>query len=232
MGRTVAIIEARMTSSRLPGKVLAPILGRPMLELLIERALRAHLLDGVIVATTNNASDDPVEALCHRLDVGCHRGSENDVLGRVLEAAQAFDVDVIVELTGDNPFTDPVAIDAVVQRYRDSGCDFAANMLERTFPLGLDIRVFSTELLRRVAAATVDPYDREHVSTYIYGHPEEFSLCNVTAPPGESAAEVRLTVDTPEDLERAREIFGRLYPHKPDFSTADVLRLIAEQPSL
>ena len=233
MQRTVAIIEARMASSRLPGKVLAPVLGRPMLELLIERISRARLLDGIVVATTTNPQDDAVEQLCARLAVGCYRGSEDDVLARVLEAADAFEAGVIVELTADNPLLDPGVIDLVIGRYRHGDCDFAANMLERGFPVGLDTLVFSTELLRRVASITNDPADREHVSLYIYNHPEQFRLCNVAATGlPEGAARVRLTVDVPEDLDLIRRIYGALYPKRPEFSTSEVLAYVAEEDSV
>jgi spore coat polysaccharide biosynthesis protein SpsF len=227
MSLTVATIEARMSSSRLPGKVLAPILGRPMLELLIERVQRAALLDGIVVATTTNPADDAIAQLAQHLGIGCYRGSESDVLARVLEAAETFSADVIVELTGDNPVIDPAVIDLVVKRYREWGCDYVSNTLQRTFPLGLDTQVFATEVLRRVATLTDNPSDREHVSIYIYSHPEEFTLCNVTSDLPADAAQLRLTVDSIEDLERVRRIYEQLYPASPEFTTEDVLREVA-----
>ncbi|MDD1664201.1 MAG: glycosyltransferase family protein, partial [Methanomicrobiales archaeon] len=177
--KTAAIIEARMTSTRLPGKVLLPVLGRPLLDHLIERLKRARTLDQIIVATTTNATDDPVEALARNLGCGCFRGSEEDVLERVLSAAHRFGVDLIVEITGDCPLMDPAIVDILVETYRLNRYDYVSNVLERTYPRGMDTQVFPTKVLDEVARLTDDPVDHEHVSLYIYNHPERFSLHNV-----------------------------------------------------
>lgn len=229
---TVATVEARMTSTRLPGKVLMPILGRPMLALLIERLQRSRTLDAIVIATTSNPQDDPVSGLAEQLGVGCYRGSEHDVLDRVVRAAQAAEAEVIVEITGDCPLIDPEVIDRLVEVYRSAGVDYVANVLERTYPAGLDTQVFARELLERVAWETQDPDDREHVSLYIYRHPEFFSLLNVESGLASRYSDIRLTVDTAEDFSLVREIYEELYPVAPDFGTADVLALLDRRPDL
>ena len=230
--RTVAIVQARMTSTRLPGKILRPILGRPMLALLVERLQRARRLDGVVVATTVRPTDDPVEALTRQLGVGCFRGSEDDVLDRVVRAARAFDAELIVEITGDCPLIDPGVIDELVDTFAAHDVDYVSNVLERTYPRGLDTQVFPTRVLEEVARLTQDPVDREHVSLYIYAHPERFRLLNVASGLPADAAALRLTVDTIEDLDLIRTVYEELYPLRPDFRLADVLSLFEERPSL
>lgn len=230
--RTVAIVQARMTSSRLPGKILRPILGRPMLELLLERLQRARRLDGVVVATTTNRADDAVEELALRMDVGCFRGSESDVLERVLRAARAHAVDVIVEITGDCPLVDPEVVDAVVDAYREAEVDYASNTLRRTFPRGFDTQVFSTRVLEDVARLTGDPLDHEHVSLYIYEHPDRYVLRNVDSGLPETFWDLRLTVDAIEDFTLVSEVFQCLYPTRPSFGLRDVVELLASRPEL
>jgi spore coat polysaccharide biosynthesis protein SpsF len=225
-------IEARMTSTRLPGKVLLPVLGRPMLAMMVERVRRVPGVDAIVIATTVNASDDPIAELAARLGVGCHRGSEEDVLQRVLDAARAHDLDVIVELTGDCPLIDPAVIASVIATYRTAGVDYVSNCLDsRTFPLGMETQVFATDILADVARRTDDAGDREHVSLYIYRHPELYSLQNHPAP-APLADGARLTLDTPADYELIRRVFEALYPTKPDFDLAAILALFRRQPEL
>ena len=232
MPRTVATIEARMTSTRLPGKVLKETVSKPMLELMIERLKRVPSLDGIVVATTVNATDDPVVALAERLGVGAWRGSEEDVLVRVLDAAVHHKIDVIVETTGDCPLIDPAAVEECIQVYRAARVDFVANVLERTYPIGMDTRIFSTAVLADVARRTDDPVDHEHVSLYIYRHPEIYTLRNVPAPPALTKPELALTLDTPEDYRLIKAIFEDLYPKNPAFTLADALAFLDRHPDL
>lgn len=229
---TAAIIEARMGSSRLPGKVLRPILGKPTLELLVERLSRASVLDGIIVATTSNPADQEIEHLARRLGIGCFRGSEEDVLDRVLKAAHASRVDVIVEITGDCPLIDPQVVDRVASAYHASQADYVSNTLCRTFPRGLDTQVFATAVLEEVARSTQDPVDHEHVSLYIYEHPEQFSLENVESGLPQRYRDLRLTVDTPEDFALISAIYHELYPGDPAFTLRDVVDLLERKPEL
>ncbi len=229
--RTVCTIEARMTSSRLPGKVLMEAEGTPLLELMVERLRRSACLDAIVVATTEGPSSDPIEALATKLRIGCFRGSEDDVLARVLGAAQAHDADLIVETTGDCPLIDPGVVDEIVERFLDGGVDYCSNTLERTYPRGMDVQAFPTAVLEEVARLTDDPADREHVSLYIYEHPERYRLRSVRSERPETG-DLRLTVDTPEDLALVRAIFAELYPRDPAFGLDDILALLDARPEL
>jgi spore coat polysaccharide biosynthesis protein SpsF len=218
-----------MTSSRLPGKVLLEAAGKPLLEHMVERLRRARTLDAIVIATTDEAASDPIVALAERLGVGCFRGSEDDVLGRVLGAAQAHQADVIVETTGDCPLIDPAVLDLVVGRFHAGGVDYCSNTLERTYPRGLDVQAFPTAVLAEVAGLTDEPADREHVSLYIYEHPERYRLRSVVSGRPE-LGDLRLTVDTPEDYALIRAIFEALHPR--DFGLQDVLDLLERSPEL
>jgi spore coat polysaccharide biosynthesis protein SpsF len=225
-------IEARMRSSRLPGKVLMPILGVPMLALMIERLKHARTIDGIVVATTENDTDDPIAELAEKTGVDYFRGSEEDVLSRVLNAARHFNGDVIVETTGDCPLNDPAIVDKVVSDYKIGGADFVSNTLEYTTPIGTDVRVFSTESLAEIDRISQDPADHEHVSLHYWEHPEKYRLRNVRTemPPG--VKDLRLTVDTPEDFELIRIIFEALYPINKIFSLWDVIDFLNRKPEL
>ena len=230
--KTVAIIEARMTSTRLPGKILLPILGKPMLELLIERLKRAKLIDQIVVATTHNPSDDVVEKLTQRIRVGCFRGSEDDVLDRVLCAARANEADVIVEITADCPLIDPSVLDQVIRIYETKNVDYVSNILKRTYPRGMETQVFSTAVLENVARLTQDPVDHEHVSLYIYEHPETFTVFNVASDLPEKYRDIRLTVDTVEDFQLINAIYELLYPQNPTFTLTDIINLLGKRKDL
>jgi len=230
--RIVITIEARMLSTRLPGKVLRPILGRPMLELMIERLGRVKKAEAIVVATTLDPSCDPIEALARQLSVGCFRGSEDDVLDRVLQAARAAEADLIVETTGDCPLIDPEVIDRVIEGFLAGGVDYVGNIHPATWPRGMDVQVFPRAVLQRVAELTKDPADREHVSLYIYEHPETFRLRNVESGLSADVADWRLTVDTREDYELVTRIYEALYPGNPSFGMAEISDLFARHPEL
>ncbi len=221
-----------MTSTRLPGKVLAEAEGQPMLALMIERLQFAPTLDQIVIATTTNAADDPIEALACKLGVGCWRGSEDDVLQRVLDAARAYDAEVIVELTGDCPLIDPKVVDGAIREYRAVGADYVSNVLTRSYPIGMDTQVFATDVLADVARRTTDPTDREHVSLYIYRHPEIYSLANVSAPREEARPELRLTLDTAEDLAVIRAVFAALRRVAKDFTVGDAIAFLDAHPGI
>lgn len=208
--RIVATIEARMKSSRLPGKVLADVGGVPMLAMMIGRLRRSQTISAICVATTDDRADDPVEALARDVQVECFRGSEEDVLARVLGAARAKAADLIVETTGDCPLIDPAILDACVLAYLSEDVHYCSNTLLRTFPRGLDVQVFSTAVLAEVDSLTQDAADHEHVSLYIYEHPEQYRLRNVPAVGPLRRPDWRWTVDTAEDLEFVRQVVGHL----------------------
>lgn len=221
-----------MTSSRLPGKVLMQAEGKPMLELMIERLRYVPELDDLVVATTSNGTDDPIEGLARKLGVNVWRGSEANVLNRVLEAAQEYRADVIVELTGDCPLIDPHIVSKVIGRYRTAGVDYVSNVLTRSYPDGMDTQVFATAVLADVASRTMDSEDLEHVSRFIYHHPEIYSLANVLASPAETRPSLRLTLDTARDYEVICAVFAELRPSRSDFSLRDILSFLGQKPAV
>lgn len=230
--KIIATIEARMTSTRLPGKVLKPITGRPVLELLIERLQRAKYLDEIVVATTINDTDEPIIDLCERLNIKYFRGSEEDVLKRVLDAAKSVSADLIVEITGDCPFVDPDIVDEYIQVFLNGEYDYVSNTIRRSFPIGFDVQVFPVSVLEKVNALTFDPVDHEHVSIYIYEHPERYRLKNMEADEDMFWPNLGVTLDTQEDYELIRSIFEELYPQNNAFSALDVIKLLRGKPEL
>ncbi len=227
-----AIIEARMKSTRLPGKVLRPIAGKPMLELLIERIKQARYLNHIIIATTESISDDPIVELAKRLDVGCYRGSEEDVLDRVLSAAKKNKVDIIVEITGDCPLIEAEKIDQMLMSYIHMNYDFMVNRLDGSYPPGLGLRIFRRETLEKVDSLTKDPVDREHVTLYIWEHPELFSIYHFQNNLDPKYWDLRLTVDNEEDFILIESIFQELYPKDPRFGLYDIIDMLQRRPEL
>lgn len=221
-----------MGSSRLPGKVMRPILGKSMLELLIIRLRQARLIDQIVVATTINQTDDVIEDLMFQIGITCVRGSEEDVVDRVLQAAHAVNADVIIEITGDCPLIDPALVDQVVGFYLANQFDYVRNVGEGGFPRGLDAQAFSTTVLEEVARSTQDPVHREHPPVYINEHPDRFSIHLMEVDNGDLYRNLRLTVDTPEDFALINAIYQELYPASPAFSFQDILLLLEQRPEL
>lgn len=220
----LTIIQARMSSTRLPGKVLMPLAGAPMLARQIERVRRASSIGQLVVATSDHPSDDPLILLCRSLEVPCYRGPLDDVLGRYYGAARRFGPsDHIVRLTGDCPLADPDVIDAVIAHHLAEDADYTNNTQKLTFPKGLDVEVFRASLLERAHKETRDPYDREHVTPFFYRRPTWFKLANLECDP--PLGDLRWTVDTPEDYAFAARVYDALYPVNPTFNSEDVVRL-------
>ncbi len=230
--KAICFIEARMRSTRLPGKVLRTIQGKPMLELMVERVRRAKTIEGVVIATTDQSADDPIVELSEKLSIGVFRGSEDDVLGRVLGAAHAYDADLIVETTGDSPLQDPAIIDIAVSDFLLGGADFVSNIFPYSSPRGTDVRVFTKDSLDEINRISKDPADHEHVSLHYWEHPEKYRLRNVTIPLPKEAASLRLTVDTPEDFRLVELVYAELYPKNPEFTIGDVAELFQRRPEL
>lgn len=228
--KVVAIIQARMGSTRLPGKVLKKVMDTTLLEYQLERVRRSALIGQIIVATTVREDDNAIVRLCEELGVNVYRGSENDVLSRYYEAAVHNKADVIVRLTSDCPLIDPEVIDGVIQLYLESvGADYASNALIRTFPRGLDTEVFSFQTLEEAYLKAKLPSEREHVTSYIHSQPERFKLINFSNDQDVSCH--RWTVDTKEDYALIQQILQTLYPVKPDFTMQDVLDLLEQHPA-
>jgi spore coat polysaccharide biosynthesis protein SpsF (cytidylyltransferase family) len=225
---TLGVVQARVSSSRLPGKVLQPIVGRPMLRHEIDRVRRARSLDALVVATSVDASDDPIAALCADADVRCFRGSLNDVLDRIYQAARGDRPRVVVRLTGDCPLADPALIDGVVELFRASDFDLVATA--DTFPDGLDVEAIRYEALEDAWKHATRPSDREHVTRFVRRQPERFRIGRY--PSAANLSHLRWTVDEPEDFDFVRRVYEALYPRNPEFGTDEVLALLASQPEL
>jgi spore coat polysaccharide biosynthesis protein SpsF len=228
--KTVIIVQARMTSTRLPGKVLKRVLDKPLLEYQIERLRRVKLADEIVIATTVNDTDQPIIELCKNLSVSYFRGSEEDVLARYHGAAKEHYVDVVVRVTSDCPLIDPQVIDEVIHFYIENTdkYDYVSNCLKRTYPRGMDTEVFSLKALHEAfLEATAQP-DREHVTPFIYKHSERYRVGHVVY--SENKSSHRWTVDTPEDFELIRRIIEAVYPQIPEFSLEDCLNLLQQYP--
>jgi len=225
----VAIIQTRMGSTRLPGKVLIDIFGATMLSRVVNRTREAKLLNQIVVATSDNQIDDAVEREADRLGVSSFRGSENDVLDRYYQAAQSFGAEVVVRITSDCPLIDPTIIDMVVSAFLNDNFDYTSNALVRTYPRGLDVEAFSMSALTRAWQQASKPYERVHVTPYIYENPSIFKLLSISD--SHNYSNYRWTVDTPEDLEFVRRIYERL-GDKISFTWHDVLALCEKEPAL
>jgi spore coat polysaccharide biosynthesis protein SpsF len=221
----LAILQARMTSSRLPGKVMAPVLGEPMIGRQVERLRRAHRIDALVVATSVDPTDDPLAAYCASLKLAVFRGPLDDVLERFRGAAALLPgAKAIVRLTADCPLADPDLIDQVIEHHHAVGADYTSNTLgTRTYPHGLDAEVIRTDVLMEAADMAVDPYEREHVTPYIYRRPETYKLAGVAR--HDSWAALRWTVDLPQDLAFVRDVYAKLYPFDPAFTSEAVAAL-------
>lgn len=226
----LGILQARVTSRRLPGKVMKPILGRPMLERQIERLRRGRRLDRLMLATSTEASDDPIVALCGSLAVDCFRGSLEDVLDRLYQAARRHDPDAVVRLTGDCPLVDPAVIDRLIELHLRGHYDYTSNTLTRSYPDGLDAEVMTMSCLEVAWREATLPSEREHVTPFIYRHPERFRLGNLAQE--RDLSHLRWVVDDPADFEYIATIYEALYPVKPDFDSGDVFALLERRPDI
>jgi spore coat polysaccharide biosynthesis protein SpsF len=229
----LAILQARMSSTRLPGKVLRPLAGGPMILRQVERLRRSRRIDRLVLATSDHRSDDVLAEVAGAAAVIVFRGDLDDVLARYIGAIDAFGEGAghIVRLTGDCPLADPEVIDAVIARHLETGADYTANTWgRRTFPKGLDVDIVRTVVLREAGAEAVDPYEREHVLPFIYRRPQRYDLRGLTQAAEEG--EVRWTVDRPDDLAFVSAVYDGLYAADPAFTSEDVRAFVRAAPNL
>lgn len=226
--RVVAILQARTGSTRLPGKVLAAVGGEPLLAAIVRRILPARSLDEFVVATTRMSQDDPIAVLAGELGVPCFRGAEEDCLDRYYQAAKKFRAEIVVRVTGDNPFVDHGFVDWMVQHYlsSDPPCDYIDSSLSRTFPLGLSVEVFSLAALAVAWEEDTTRQWREHVTPFIYHHTERFRVRHLSSP--QDLSYMRWTVDTPEDLAFVQRIYAHFGHDR--FSWTEVLDVLQAHP--
>jgi spore coat polysaccharide biosynthesis protein SpsF len=227
--KTVAIIQARMGSTRLPGKVLMDMEGATVLARVLSRVRRCRLVNEVTVATSHDARDRAIVEECHRLSCRAFRGSEQDVLDRYYRAAQQADAEVVVRITSDCPLIDPQLSDHTIEAFLDERPDYASNALERTYPRGLDTEVMSFAALESAWTNARETYQREHVTPFLYQHPERFKLLSVKG--DHDYSQYRWTLDTPEDLEFLRTVYSRSVDRQ-DLTWQDVLNIVKREPEL
>jgi spore coat polysaccharide biosynthesis protein SpsF len=229
--KVAAIIQARMNSTRLPGKILHKVLDKTLLAYQIERVRRTKYIDEIIIATTTNECDASILALCRELNVSYYCGSEWDVLTRYYEAATMYQADVIVRLTSDCPVIDPEIVDRVITHFlhRPDKVDYVSNILKRSYPRGMDTEVFSIQALRTAYQEASLPHEREHVTPYFYNNPDRFHLDSIEYASNESRH--RWTVDTVEDFQLITKLIEALYPVQPQFTLKDMLLLMDQNPN-
>lgn len=213
-----------MSSTRLPGKVLKPILGVPMILRQIERLKRCQRLDGIVVATSIEPSDTPIAEACAQAGVDCFRGPLNDVLGRFVGVIERYQPDHVVRLTADCPLADWQVIDALIDQHVQSGADYTSNALKRTYPVGLDCEVMKADVLMQANAKVTTDFEREHVTPYVYQEPGRFDVQHMTQ--SEDISFLRWTVDTPGDFAFANALYEALYPDNPAFDSNDIMAFL------
>lgn len=225
-GKTVALLQARIGSTRLPGKILMDLGGKPMMDRVVTRTMRAKTLDEVVVATSDLPGDDATAAYCAKRGWPVFRGSSEDVLDRYYQAARKHGAETIVRITCDCPMIEPEIIDKVVELYRRSGADYATDWLTPSFPRGLAAEAFSFKTLERAWKEDKNPAWREHATPYIYGHPELFKLEDLVN--DKDYSWMRWTVDTPEDMAFARKIYEAIGHDR--FTWREVIALLEKHP--
>ena len=225
---TIAILQARMSSSRFPGKVLAPLAGKPMVIRQLERIQRASSLDAVVVATSTDPSDDELVSVLTEEGIPVVRGSLDDVLDRFVTAMDEYRPHAVVRLTADCPLASPAVIDKVVAHFHVSGADYASNTMTPTYPDGLDVEVVRAQVLREVAARATDRAEREHVTLGVYRRHDQYRIENVSQ--GPDLSHLRWTVVTPEDYAFVTGVYDDLFPANPEFDLHDVLDYLARHP--
>jgi spore coat polysaccharide biosynthesis protein SpsF len=225
----VAIVQARMGSSRLPGKVLMDLGGKTVLSRVVQRLQRTPHMNEIVVATSEMASDDPLVERCAALSVQCFRGSEHDVLDRFYGAARAHHADAVVRITADCPLIDPTLVAETMRVFESERADYASNSIERTYPRGLDAEVCTMQALSSAWENARQPYEREHVTPYLYEHPERFRIASVVG--AVDYSQYRWTLDTEEDLALLRAIY-QAFDNQDNFPWQDVIALMEREPQL
>ncbi|OQX01337.1 MAG: acylneuraminate cytidylyltransferase [Desulfobacteraceae bacterium IS3] len=228
--KTVAIIQARMGSTRLPGKVLMPLCGKSVLAHTIDRVKSCSLITQTVVATTTLSRDQAIIEESKKLGIDVFEGSEDDVLSRYYHAASAFYADIVIRITSDCPLIDPKVIEKTVRCFLDGQYDYVSDVLTRSYPRGMDTEVFSFNALSEAFYEAVESHEREHVTPFIYRQPHRYRLGNVSF--HEDQSRHRWTLDTPEDYDLICRITELLYPKNPMFTLEDILVLFEKYPDL
>src|SRR5262245_40967544 len=233
--KTIAIVQARTGSSRLPGKILLPLKGKSLLERMLERVTAATTLSEVMVATTRKPEDEPIREICRRLGIQCYSGHPTDLLDRHYKAAVNFKADIVVKIPSDCPLIDPTVIDRVLRYYFDNlqSFDFVSNLHPATYPDGNDVEAMPVDILGSAWIEASRDYEREHTTPFIWEQPDRFRLGNFKWERGlDYSMTHRWTIDYPEDYTFIQSIFDELYSQGKVFSMSDILKLLTERPEL
>ncbi|MDD4611359.1 MAG: glycosyltransferase family protein [Patescibacteria group bacterium] len=228
--KNLCIIQARYGSTRLPGKVLLPLGGKTVIEQVISRVNQAKKIDKIILATTTKEEDDALEQICLKAGIDYFRGSEDDVLDRYYQAAKKFEAKNIIRITGDCPLLDPEIVDKIINIYKESGVDYATNVIPPTFPDGLDAEIFSFSILEKAWHETSLASQREHVTIYFWQNQGIFKQKHLNN--GIDLSTRRWVLDNPEDYEFMKQVFAKLYPVKPNFRLNDLLKFFTDNPEI
>lgn len=235
MTKIVTVIQARRGSSRLPGKVLMPLAGKTLLERMVERVLMAKKAGTVVIATTEDASDDAIAEICAQNNWNCYRGSTNDLLARHYLAAKPFNPDAVIKIPSDCPLIDPEIIDQVIEFYLNNKnkYDFVSNLHPATYPDGNDVEIMSWKDLSEAFEKAERPFEREHTTPYMWEQPEKFRIGNVAWPTGKDfSMSHRFTIDYQADYDFIARVFDELYNSNPAFGLNDILQLLEEKPEI
>lgn len=230
----VTVIQARISSTRLPGKVLLPILGKPLLSRMVERVMKANLTGTLVVATSTNSEDDQIEELCLRTNLNCYRGHLTDLIDRHYQVARIYNADAIVKIPSDCPLIDHHIIDRVIRYYIDNEeLDYVSNLHPATYPDGNDVEIFSFESLEYAWNNATKNFQREHTTPFIWENNDIFNIGNVEWETGlDMSGSLRFTIDYEEDYIFINKVFDELYTVNPDFGLNDILRLLEQKPQL
>jgi spore coat polysaccharide biosynthesis protein SpsF len=227
----LAIIEARMGSTRFPGKVLERVHGKPILQIMVERLQFSREIESICIATTTNPADDEIVKLGQEMGVLVFRGPENNLLSRVTSAAVFYKFEVVASLTGDCPLLDPFLLDQMIRIFRINDCQFLTNCHLRSYPDGMDIQILETSALIKAHKSTLDSLEQEHTTLHIRRNPQIFKTIHIAAISNEYNPDLGLTLDEREDLELLRAILFNFYP-RLDFNLRDILEFLALNPHL
>ena len=226
-----AIIQARCGSTRFPNKVFADINGKPLLWHVVDRLKHAKMIDDIIVATTNNSKDDSILSWCNENIVKCFRGSEDDVLNRYYCASVAFPSEYVVRITADDPFKEPSVIDDVISKLLEDGLDLVTNNYPPSFPEGLDCEAFSFSVLELMEKSAKDVFEREHVTQFVYRHPDRFRIGNIVSE--KDLSSLRWTIDNKEDYQMVKAIYAnRKSDSKGILLMKEILEILDENPEI
>lgn len=226
----VAIVQARLNSTRLPGKVLKPLMNQPMLFYTLSRLKKCKSPLQIVVATTYHAYDDPIIDFCKSMDIPTFRGSEENVLERFYQTSLQYPADGYIRITADCPLVDFKLLDKMLEHFiQNSEIDYLSNTLKRSYPKGLDLEIFKAKVLKQAYQQATYSYDKEHVTPYIYNHPEKFNLENFLD--NDNFSQINLSVDTMDDLMFVQELIEKLYSKNPNCGFDEIKKYLLKLPA-